>query len=184
MMPAAPRPTVPVTPTRPAGLCRVARHARRGLPEERARIQAEMLLESDLMGHTTHGLNLLPVLLAELASGGNEGKWRAGGAGRPSGGAALGRPVPAGYLAYGAGHRSRPGQAREQPGRDCRDPASASHCRAWSPICGWPPRRALAILIVNSDPSSKTVAAHGGIERQITPNPLAFGYPTERRARC
>jgi len=41
-----------------------------GLPEERARIQAEMLLESDLMGHTTHGLNLLPVFLAELGSGG------------------------------------------------------------------------------------------------------------------
>ena len=40
-----------------------------GLPEERARIQGEMLLESDLMGHTTHGLNLLPVLLAELEAG-------------------------------------------------------------------------------------------------------------------
>jgi LDH2 family malate/lactate/ureidoglycolate dehydrogenase len=37
----------------------------------------------------------------------------------------------------------------------------------------------LVISIMNSDPSMRTVAPAGGIEAQVAPNPLAFGYPTE-----
>ena len=37
-----------------------------GLSEDRARIVGEVLLEGDLLGHTTHGLALLPLYLREL----------------------------------------------------------------------------------------------------------------------
>src|SRR5215207_10715901 len=37
-----------------------------GLASERAATMAEILLEADLMGHTTHGLNLLASYLREL----------------------------------------------------------------------------------------------------------------------
>jgi len=40
-----------------------------GLPPDRARMQSEILLEADLMGHTTHGLALLPGLLKAIESG-------------------------------------------------------------------------------------------------------------------
>ena len=37
-----------------------------GLPDDRARDVAEVLLEGDLLGHTTHGLALLPLYLKAL----------------------------------------------------------------------------------------------------------------------
>ena len=42
---------------------------RAGLPGERARVQAEVLLEADLTGHTTHGLALLSGLLKGVETG-------------------------------------------------------------------------------------------------------------------
>ena len=43
---------------------------RLGLPEDRARDTAEILVESDLLGHTTHGLGMAPRYLANLDEGG------------------------------------------------------------------------------------------------------------------
>ena len=40
-----------------------------GLVEDRARDVAEVLLEGDLLGHTTHGFALLPAYLKELKEG-------------------------------------------------------------------------------------------------------------------
>jgi LDH2 family malate/lactate/ureidoglycolate dehydrogenase len=37
-----------------------------GLAGDRARVVAEILVEADLMGHSTHGLQLLPACLGEL----------------------------------------------------------------------------------------------------------------------
>ena len=42
---------------------------RAGLPADRAKVQAEILLEADLMGHTTHGLAMLPGFLKSIESG-------------------------------------------------------------------------------------------------------------------
>ena len=39
---------------------------RAGLEDDKARAVAEVLVEGDLLGHTTHGLALLPQYLAEL----------------------------------------------------------------------------------------------------------------------
>jgi L-lactate dehydrogenase len=40
-----------------------------GLPPDKAQAVADVLLEGDLLGHTTHGLALLAPYLAELESG-------------------------------------------------------------------------------------------------------------------
>src|SRR5271166_6114112 len=40
-----------------------------GLPESRAQVVAEKLLEGDLLGHTTHGLALLSPYLQDLQNG-------------------------------------------------------------------------------------------------------------------
>lgn len=42
---------------------------RAGLDAEKARVTAEILLEGDLLGHTTHGLALLPQYLDAATSG-------------------------------------------------------------------------------------------------------------------
>src|SRR5438128_1906500 len=42
---------------------------RAGLPQERATTVAEILVEADLMGHSTHGLQLLAPYLKELEAG-------------------------------------------------------------------------------------------------------------------
>lgn len=41
-----------------------------GLPEVRAHTRAEILLEAELMGHSAHGLHLLPSFLSELETAG------------------------------------------------------------------------------------------------------------------
>ncbi|MCX8004550.1 MAG: Ldh family oxidoreductase, partial [Burkholderiaceae bacterium] len=43
--------------------------ARAGVPPERADCMAQLLLEADLLGHTTHGLALAAGYLKELANG-------------------------------------------------------------------------------------------------------------------
>ena len=40
---------------------------RAGMESDKADATADILLEGDLLGHTTHGLQLLPLYLAELA---------------------------------------------------------------------------------------------------------------------
>src|SRR5437762_3020334 len=40
-----------------------------GLSADRAKVQGEVLLEADLMGHTTHGLAMLPGFLKSIESG-------------------------------------------------------------------------------------------------------------------
>src|SRR6476620_10850864 len=42
---------------------------RAGLETEKAVVSAEVLVEGDLLGHTTHGLALLPQYLAEVEKG-------------------------------------------------------------------------------------------------------------------
>ena len=53
-------------------LLRFARVAleRVGLDTDKARAVADILVEADLLGHDTHGLNLLAAYLKELESGG------------------------------------------------------------------------------------------------------------------
>ena len=52
-----------------------------GLSKDRAKVVAEILLEADLMGHSTHGLQLLAAYLSELESnsmakeGGPKSSW-------------------------------------------------------------------------------------------------------------
>src|SRR4051812_9865187 len=40
-----------------------------GMPQDKAQAVADILIDGDLMGHTTHGLQLLPSYLREVQSG-------------------------------------------------------------------------------------------------------------------
>ncbi len=149
-----------------------------GLAEDRAAIHARVLLEADLMGHTTHGLALLGGYLANLETG------RCAASGEPtvisdSGSALLwdGNLLPGTWL---ASHAIETAAARlsQHPVVTVCIRRSAHICCLAAYLLPATQRGHVAI-IMNSDPSARTVAPFGGIEPVVTPNPMAFGIPTE-----
>jgi LDH2 family malate/lactate/ureidoglycolate dehydrogenase len=153
--------------------------ARLRLPEDRARDTAEVLVESDLLGHTTHGLGMAPRYLSSLDEGAMTRE------GEPEtisdSGAAIvwdGRYLPGPWLMRRAIAFAR---ARLADHPQVTVVLRRSHhigcLQAYlEPVT----RDGLVILLTCSDPAGAGVAAHGGVESVITPNPFAAGLPTER----
>jgi LDH2 family malate/lactate/ureidoglycolate dehydrogenase len=148
-----------------------------GMPRERAAVVADVLLEGDLLGHTTHGLALLAPYLRELDAGRMERH------GAPDvvadRGAALvwdGRRLPGPWLV-----REAIGTARE---RIAAHPVVSVAIRRshhigclqayLEPVAS----AGLVLLLTCSDPSIATVTPHGAVQPLYTPNPLAAAIPS------
>ena len=149
-----------------------------GLAPNRSKTQAEVLLEADLMGHTTHGFALLPGFLGSIETG----------AVRSSG-----EPTvisDAGATAFW--------DANDLPGTWVLSTAieeacaraskhgvvtfvlkNTAHIAALGAYLRLATDRGFTITVMNSDPSMRTVVLAGAIEPQLAANPIAFGYPTE-----
>jgi len=148
-----------------------------GLAAERAQVVAEVLLESDLLGHDTHGLDMLARYLDELAGG------RMAREGEPEtlrdSGSALtwdGRRLPGPWLVKRAIATARE-RLTEHPTVTVviRRSHHIGCLQAYlKPVTD----EGLVILLTCSDPSGAGVAPHGGVASRITPNPLAAGFPT------
>ncbi len=148
-----------------------------GLPPRHAATVAATLLEGDLMGHTTHGLALLPGYLAEIAAG------RMTADGEPDviadrGGTLLldggRRPGPA--LVH---HAIDLALARLPTHGTCTVVIRRSHHIAC--LAAYLLRATDAgyvMLLMSSDPNVASVAPFGGTRALITPNPIAAGIPT------
>jgi LDH2 family malate/lactate/ureidoglycolate dehydrogenase len=148
-----------------------------GLAAERAAEVAEVLLEGDLLGHTTHGFAQLPAYLKALAEGTME---RAG------------EPVT---LADQASALTWDGRYLPGPWLVRRAIAVARVRLAHHPLVTVVIRRShhigclqaylrpvteagLMMLLSCSDPSSRTVTPHGGAAPRFSPDPIAVGIPT------
>jgi LDH2 family malate/lactate/ureidoglycolate dehydrogenase len=149
-----------------------------GLADDRATLVAENLLEADLIGHSTHGLAQLPGVIRNIESGVVRAK------GDPEvisdhGSAVVwdSAALPGPWLLAKA--------IDEACARAKTTPVVTYVVRRSGNIAclGAYLRRAtdrgLVIWIMNSDPAMRTVVPAGGIEPQIAPNPMAFGYPTK-----
>jgi LDH2 family malate/lactate/ureidoglycolate dehydrogenase len=148
-----------------------------GLAEDRARNVAEVLLEGDLLGHTTHGFALLPAYLKAIQERTMET------VGEPSvvadHGSSLtwdGRYLPGPWLVRRAIAVAQT-RIAEHP------VVTISICRSHHIGCLQaylqPVTEAgLVILLCCSDPASRTVTPHGGVAPRFSPNPLAAGIPT------
>ncbi len=151
--------------------------ARAGVARPIARDVAEVLVDADLMGHTTHGLQLLAPYLAELDKGTMVRE---------------GEPV---VLHKRAATQSW--DARRLPGphvvRRAFDAASTMARDAGSGtvvirrshhiacLAAYMPAitaRGQMALLYCSDPNTCSVAPFGGITPVFTPNPFAAGIPT------
>lgn len=151
--------------------------ARAGLDPAMARGVAEILVEGDLLGHTTHGLALLPAYLREVESGGMARR------GEP-------RTVADFPAAVTWDGQRLPGPWLTQRGIDlaieraqhtgaCTVVIRRSHHIAC--LAAYLKRVAdagFAIVLTCSDPTGSSVAPHGGRRDVFTPNPIAAAWPT------
>ena len=157
--------------------CAFALLTRAGLPEDRARVVAEILVEGDLLGHDTHGLALLAPYLAEIERGAmairgdivvlNE---------RPAAllwdGCRLPGPWLTQHAADTAIERARIyGTATVVIRRSHHIACLAAYLRRATD-------RGFVLLLACSDPNAASVAPFGGTRAVFTPDPLAIGFPT------
>ena len=149
-----------------------------GLPEDRSRAVAETLVEGDLMGHTTHGLQLLPLHLDAIERGviarhgeptivadhGSAFTWD-------------GNWLPGPWLLRAALAVAFERIADHPVVTIVLRRSGHIGCLAAYPRLAT--ERGLTMLLACSDPSIASVAPHGAVEGCFTPNPIAAGWPTE-----
>lgn len=150
---------------------------RAGLDEEKAQVVAEVLVEGDLFGHTTHGLALAAPYLEALEAG----SMRADG--EPAivsetGGTACwdGRRLPGPWLVVRAIDRAL--ALAKEHGIAAVAIRESHHIAALAAYLERATRRGCMILLTCSDPSEASVAPFGGIRALFTPDPIAVGIPT------
>jgi L-lactate dehydrogenase len=152
------------------------RHA--GLEADKPDVVAEVLLEADLMGHTTHGLALAPRYLQEIGSGSMAAT------GEPEivsdRGACVcwnGRRLPGVWLTSKAVDL-----ALERVGTYGTVTMTIGNSHHLGCLAAYLPRataKGYLVIVSSSDPSQKNVAPFGGREAVFTPNPIAVGIPTD-----
>ena len=149
-----------------------------GLAQDRARVVAEILLEADLMGHSTHGLQLLAAYLKELEadSMAKEGEPSII-ADRSSAVTWDGRYLPGPWLVKRAMDLAFE-RVQEHPVVTVVIRRS-HHIACLAAYLEKATEKGLVMLLATSDPSSQTVAPYGGIQPVYTPNPIAAGIPTQ-----
>jgi L-lactate dehydrogenase len=151
---------------------------RGGLAADRAADVADILVEGDLMGHTTHGLQLLGPYLKGLEDG------KIARAGEPEVVADRGATVtwdghflPGPWLVL-----------RAMDAAFARVPAQgvvtvvmrrSHHIACLQAYLPRATERGLVMLLMSSDPATGSVAPHGAIAGRFTPNPIAAGFPTD-----
>ncbi|HEX6707478.1 MAG TPA: Ldh family oxidoreductase [Albitalea sp.] len=150
---------------------------RAGLAQERARVVADVLVEADLMGHTTHGLQLLASYLRDIDNG------RMSVDGEPEvlhdyPGAVTwdGRYLPGPWLV-----RQAMALAFERVASQAVVTVAIRHSHHIACLAAYLKQatdRGLVMLLSCSDPATGSVAPHGAIAGRYTPNPLAAGFPT------
>ena len=148
-----------------------------GLDTDKARVTAAILVEGDLLGHTTHGLALLPNYLDAAIAGSMTRT------GEPEVISATsivetwdGRRLPGPWLvclaAEVASHRAA------QHGLSAIAIRRSHHIGCLAAYLQKIAARGQMLVIACSDPSTASVAPFGGTKRIYTPNPLAAGWPT------
>jgi len=149
---------------------------RAGMDSQAATV-AQVLAEGDLLGHETHGLALLAGYVGELERGSMQG----------SGGPDVLRDQ--GAVAHWDGRwlsgTSLVTAAIETAAEKARalgigavSIQRAHHTACLQAYLERPARQGLMVLIASSDPASATVAAFGGLDPVLGPDPIAVGIPT------
>jgi L-lactate dehydrogenase len=151
---------------------------RAGLDREKADTVAEVLVEGDLLGHTTHGLALLAPYLGEIE------KSAMAKTGEPrvvadfpaavtwDGGRLPGPWLTVRALELAIARARQNGLAAVAIRRSHHIACLAAYLRRATD-------QGLMAIVTCSDPNIASVAPHGGRREVFTPNPIAAGWPTD-----
>jgi len=147
------------------------------LPSDKARDVADVLVEGDLMGHTTHGLQLLAPYLAELEAGTmtRDGDPEVVGE-LPAAVTWDGRRLPGPWLVLRA-MRDAAARARTY-GTGTVVIRRSHHIACLAAYLKRATDDGFVMLLACSDANSASVAPFGGLDPVFTPNPVAAGFPT------
>jgi LDH2 family malate/lactate/ureidoglycolate dehydrogenase len=150
---------------------------RAGMAPDKSPTIAEVLVEADLMGHDTHGLNLLAPYLADI----RKGEMKTAGepkvvADFPAAVTWDGDRLPGTWLVCRAIDLALP-RAR-QYGTCTVSIRRAHHIACLAAYLKRVTDQGMVILLMTSAPENKSVAPHGGRTGVITPDPIAAGWPT------
>lgn len=148
-----------------------------GMANDRAEIVATYLLEADLMGHDTHGLNLAANYLGQLDTE------KMPSAGEPTVIRDIGSCIAwDGHYLSGVWLTHRAVEAAidraSSFGTGIVSIRRSHHIACLAAFLPIATAKGFAISILSSDPSSKGVAPYGAVEQCFTPNPMAYGFPT------
>jgi len=149
-----------------------------GMQADKAEVFAETLVEGDLLGHDTHGLNLLPQYLDALATGDMLG------AGAPTiiadiaaGQTWDGHKLPGPWLVRQAADFAS--ERAKETGIFAVSIRRAHHIACLAAYPERITRRGQMMIVTCADPATASVAPFGGTRRLYTPNPLAAGWPSD-----
>jgi len=149
-----------------------------GMPRERAADVADILVEGDLLGHDTHGLQLLPAYLSNIETDQMELE------GEPvtlaEHGAVLtwdGQRLPGPWLVLRAmeiatAKAKAHGSGTVTIGRSHHIACLAAYLKRATD-------QGLVMLLLSSGPSGGSVAPYGGLRPVFSPSPIAIGFPCE-----
>ncbi|MDB5872659.1 MAG: Ldh family oxidoreductase [Ramlibacter sp.] len=147
------------------------------VPQDKAEAVAQILVEGDLMGHTTHGLALLGPYLkgyeADTITRDGEPIVVA------DAGAAVtldGRRLPGPWLVLQA--MALATERAKQHGTGTVVIRRSHHIASLESYLRRATDQGLLMLLTCSDPCVASVAPFGGLDPVLTPNPIAAGFPT------
>lgn len=150
---------------------------RAGMSADIGRDVADILLEADLLGHTTHGLALLAPYLSEIDKGAMARSGEPRVIARHAAAETWdGARLPGPWLTLRGLERAA-AMAREA-GTGTVVIRRSHHIACLAAYLRRATDQGLAVIIECSDPTVTAVVAHGGTTPFITPNPLAAGLPT------
>lgn len=150
---------------------------RAGMQTAHAESVARILLTGDLMGHTTHGLQLLGPYLDSIASGGMTTDGNFDVVNRNTVTECWdGRFLAGPWLVEQAFDRAC--SLADQHGSGSISIRNSHHIACLAAFLPAVTARNKIGLLMTSDPTNQTVAPHGGITPVYSPNPIAAGFPT------
>lgn len=151
-----------------------------GLDSEKSKAIGDILVDGDLLGHTTHGLGLLGPYLAELETGKmNKEGFPEVVSDFPAALTWDGRRLPGPWLVL---HAMDIAIKRAKKQGTCTVVIKRSHHIAC--LAAYHQRatnQGMLLTLHCSDPNSSSVAPYGGLDPVFTPNPVSFGIPSSKQ---
>ena len=149
-----------------------------GMPEDRASDVADILVEGDLLGHDTHGLQLLSSYLQHIEAG--QMKLTGDPLTLSDRGAVVswdGQRLPGPWLVLRAMEIAA--ERAQIYGSGTVTIGRSHHIACLGAYLKRATDRGLVMLLLSSAPAGASVAPFGGLRAVFSPSPLAIGFPTD-----